>query len=72
MGDINLCYSGSFKRFDPVDHDLKLSLTSQSIASQSPAASNKTNNNTGMFLYPQNISSPYGTVCNNDITGKID
>lgn len=61
MGDINLCYSGSFKRFEPVDHDYKIAITAFS-PSQSADVPN----------YPQEISLPYGTVQSNDLSGNCN
>ncbi|KAK6617946.1 hypothetical protein RUM44_002388 [Polyplax serrata] len=58
MGDINLCYSGSFKRFDPVDHDYKIAMTTFSP----PPSSEQ------VLSYPQEISLPYATVQSNDLS----
>lgn len=68
MGDINLCYSGSFKRFDNVDHDAVTSLISPGPdpASVFPASPQLKPPN-----YPHEISLPYDTVRSNDLSGRF-
>ena len=72
MGDINLCYSGSFKRFDPVDHDYKIAVTTLSTQPQELSGSIYPASPQGEKYpnYPQDISLPYGTVQSNDLSGE--